>query len=86
MVGAWYAPPAALAAATCEPVNSPARLVAGHPGADHPGRLRHVDRRHAPENALVLLVLYFLRLLHAVRLPYAGSCGKGGLPGGPGLE
>ena len=54
-----------------------------HPGAHHPGRLRHVHRGDPLVNPLVLLVFHLLRLLHGSCLPYPRACRTAGCPGAP---
>ena len=55
------------------------------PGADHPGRLRHVDGGDPLPGPLVLLVFNLLRLLHGQPASiYARSCKTAGCPRGPG--
>jgi hypothetical protein len=55
-----------------------------HPRADHPGRLRHINRRHPRHGALVLPLFDLLRLPH--HEPPSGPARQGTPAGSPGAQ
>ena len=57
-----------------------------HPGAHHPGRLRHVDGGDPLVHPLILLVLDLPRFFHGPGTSLHARPARRGLPGGPGRE